>query len=208
MMAIDIIACIINQSSLIDVFQRIQAIDEQLAKENIFVSFKLIRKFSIFLIVIAFLSEIGLTFMNLVIFLDDLMIWKSILWLMTGFPLFINFIGNCQCKNLQKIFKIYFIKIFLAKIWFLCLILLIRQRLMTINKHLSDLAESFGDKKSKLGKNEFFVQTVEFLRNEIGGQRVIKSKNFGWEAKNIQFVAPYKEPEKGKIFYMNLRFKF
>lgn len=177
MMAIDIIAAIVNQSSLIDVFHRLQMIDERLANENIFLNFKFIRKFSIALILFAIFWEFGLTVMNLMIFLDELAIWKSIVWLLTSVPLFINFV---------------------AKVWFLCLILLIRQRLMAINKHLSDLADSFVEKKSKFGKNEIFVQTVEFLRNEIIGPRNVKGKNFGWEVKNIQVVAPYKENGKSE----------
>lgn len=185
MMTIDILASIINQSNFIDVFNRLQAIDERLANENVFVSYKFIRKFSIWLILIAFLSEIGLSLMNLVIILDQMaLIWKSIGWLMTSIPLFINFV---------------------AKTWFLCLILFIRQRLRAINNHLSDLADSFNEKNVKIGKNLFFVQTVEFLKNEIGGGH----KNFAKATKfdeKIQVVAPYKALGRGKK-QENLNFK-
>lgn len=65
-----------------------------------------------------------------------------------------------------------------------------------INNNLSDIADSYGDKNIKIGKNQFFVQTVDFLRNEIvGGQKKAK---FDGKFKNIQIVAPYKEVGRGK----------
>lgn len=65
MMTIDIIASIINQATLIEVFQRLQTIDEKLASENIFLNYKFVRNFSVVLIVIAVLIEVGLSTMNM-----------------------------------------------------------------------------------------------------------------------------------------------
>lgn len=175
MMTIDIFASIINQSSFIDVFNRLHAMDERLANENVYMSYKFIKKFSITMILIAFLGEFGLNLMNLIIIFDQMLLWNSIGWMLTSIPLFINFT---------------------SKTWFLCLILFIRQRMCAINNHLSDIADSYGDKNIKIGKNQFFVQTVDFLRNEIvGGQ---KKTNFNEKFKNIQIVAPYKEVGRGK----------
>lgn len=65
MMIIDIIASIINQSSLIEVFQRFQKIDEKLLSENILISYKFVRNFSIVVILIAFVAEVGLSTLNM-----------------------------------------------------------------------------------------------------------------------------------------------
>jgi 7tm Chemosensory receptor len=157
MMIIDVLASIVNQSGLIEVFQRLQNIDEKLANENIFINYKFVRKFSIYVLLFAFILEIGLSMINFFLYIDDFTLWVTFLWILSSFPLLINFI---------------------AKTWFLCLILMIRQRLRAINGHMSEMADEFGERKVKIGKNEFFVQTVEFLRNEMGGGRVEKGKKF------------------------------
>lgn len=79
---------------------------------------------------------------------------------------------------------------------------MVQQRLRAINRHLSDLAETFSDKKFKIKNHDLILQSVEFLRNEIPGGR--NSNNWRnkfkiGDQKNIQgikIVAPY-ESRKG-----------
>ena len=90
----------------------------------------------------------------------------------------------------------------------MALILMIKERVRAINDHLSGLAENFAERKNKLRKNEFFKETVEFLKSEMGGPRTGfnesgKSKLFLEKIENvtkvgeIKFVKPF-EGKKGE----------
>lgn len=160
MMSIDVISSIINQTSLIDVLDRLQDIDIKLERENVFLNYRAIKRFSIIFIFVALIGEMSLGIMNVIIFQEEISFWESIWWFVSCFPLFVN--G-------------------LARTWFLILIMLVQQRLRAINSHLNDIKKSFNERKIHCGNNiavgridinflrkdNLFIDTVGYLEKEI-----------------------------------------
>jgi gustatory receptor len=167
MMAIDVLACLVNQKSLIDVFDRLREIDEKLAKENILLDYGVIRRYSIIFMLIAFVGEITLGISNLFAFQETLVSLMSLWWMISCVPLFINGV---------------------AKTHFLILILLIQQRLRAINTYLNDTKQVFFERKiryltnnasveSNLKKDNLFIENIGYLEKEIFSTRNMKIKN-------------------------------
>lgn len=127
MMIVDVIASIINQNTIISIFERLKGVDEKLAKENIDVSFEQVIKLGKVLCGIVVCSELILTTLNLVIFSNELTV-ASLYYYFTGLPLILNSF---------------------AKIWFICLIVVVRQRFKAINKYLNATSKLFGTQKKK-----------------------------------------------------------
>jgi hypothetical protein len=173
MMAIDIFASLFNQKVFITVFDRLMDLDEKLMRENISINFKVITKYSIIFLVINFVTEFFLTILNLFVF-DEEISWYSIWFLTTAIP---------HCVN------------GIARIWFLILILLVQQRLRSINAYLEDAKNFFQEKKNKrvnnpnyvdLKKDNIFIENVGFLEKEIFTTKNLTFKNLlvgGNEAK-------------------------
>jgi gustatory receptor len=167
MMAIDVIASLVNQKSLIDVFERLREIDEKLAKENILLDYRVIRRYSIIFMSIAFIGEITLGIANLFAFQETLLSFESLWWLTSCIPLFNNGV---------------------SKTYFLILILLVQQRLRAINTHLNDTKKVFFERKvrhvngnasleSNLKKDNLFIENIGYLEKEIFSTRNMKIKN-------------------------------
>lgn len=212
MMAIDVLASLINQKSFSTIFDRLQEIDDKLGKENVLLSYRDIKKYSIIFLVIAFIGEITLAFFNLIVFETDLFSWSSVWWLASAIPLFINGV---------------------AKTWFLILILLVQQRLRAINGYLNDIKKTFQEKKmrqvnvtgSNLKKDNLFIGNIGYLEKEIfsTGNMKIKSDNawnwvgnsittnkvndisiFAPKSKGLIEVSPYEDKSGRKGEHLNL----
>jgi hypothetical protein len=175
MMAIDFFASLFNQKSFIAVFDRLMDLDEKLMRENISINFKVITKYSIIFIVINFVSEFFLVTLNLIVF-DEEVSWFSIWFYATAIP---------RCVN------------GLARTWFVILILLVQQRLRSINAYLEETKRFFQQRKVKrvnnpnyvdLKKDNIFIENVGFLEKEIFTTKNLTFKNLvvGNEAKWVE----------------------
>lgn len=175
MMAIDVLASLINQKSFVIIFDRLREIDDKLGKENVLLNYRVIKKYSIIFVVIAFIGEITLAFFNLIVFETDLYTWSSVWWLISAVPMFINGV---------------------AKTWFLILILLVQQRLRAINEYLNDAKRTFQERKtrqvdvtgSNLKKDNLFIGNIGYLEKEIFSTRNMKIKSdnaWNWVGNSI-----------------------
>lgn len=208
LMAIDVLAGLINQKSLVTIFDRLQEIDDKLGKENILLNYRIITRYSIIFLFIAFVGEVTLALFNLLEFQSDFFSFHSLWWLISCIPLF----NNC-----------------VAKTWFLILIILVQQRLRAINAYLNETKRIFLEKKmrgvntvgSNLKKDNLFMENIGYLEKEIFSTRNMKIKSgnaWGWDDKSgmtnkvndinifgsksrgIISVAPYDESQKGDTF--------
>lgn len=167
MMAIDVVASLINQNGLITIFDRLRDIDDKLAKENISLNYKIIGKYSIIFMIIAFVGELTLALFNLYDFHEKVISFHSLWFLISSVPLFTNSV---------------------AKVWFLILILLVQQRLQAINVYLNDIKKSFFEKKmrhvnaigSTSKKDNLFLENIGYLEREIFSTRNMKIKSDNW----------------------------
>lgn len=169
MMTIDIIASLINQTALIEVFDRLQDIDSKLERENIYLDHRKNRLTSIILVVKFIILEIGIGVSVIFVFRDQFSIVQGVLWFITCIPLIIDVI---------------------AKTWFLMLILLIQQRLRAINTYLNDIKRSFQERKLRhvktvdskpLRKDNLFMESVGYLETDIYSTRSVKIDGWNWE---------------------------
>jgi hypothetical protein len=208
MMTIDILASLVNQASLIDVFDRLHDIDNKLESENILLNYNTIKRYSIIFITITFVGESTLGLINLIIFNDNSTIWQGLWWLVSCVPLFVNGI---------------------SKTWFLVLILMIKQRLIAINSHFNDIMNTFSERKLrhvniattvasgrgmlnvdlKIRKDNLFVDTFGYLEKEIYAKRNVLKNTVvggngnnnihGWSWANNRIIGDGKRASKKKI---------
>lgn len=175
MMIIDILAALINQKSLVTIFDRLREIDDKLGKENVSLNYKVITKYSIIFLAIGFAGELAMRLFNLVLFQGDASLLYSFWWFMSSIPL----LGNC-----------------VAKTWFLILILLVQQRLRAINDFLNDTKNIIVEKKmrsidtsgSSTKKDNLFIENIGYLEKEIFSTRNMKIKGgnaWKWVDKSI-----------------------
>uniref|UniRef100_A0A336MD31 Gustatory receptor n=1 Tax=Culicoides sonorensis TaxID=179676 RepID=A0A336MD31_CULSO len=127
MMCVDVIASIINQNNFISVFERLKVVDEKLEKENIDIPYAKIVKLGKILTGIVFCAELIITSMNFFMFTTNIDLY-SLYYYFTGFPLILSS---------------------LSKIWFICLIVAVRQRFKAINRYLNETSKLFGAQKKK-----------------------------------------------------------
>lgn len=202
------LACLINQNSLITIFERLREIDDKLGQENILLNHQDIKKYSIIVIAIAFLGELSLCFFNLLLFQESFFSLASAWWILCCVPLFCNAV---------------------AKTWFIILILLVQQRLRAINDYLNETKEIFferkvrraSDSESDQKKDNLFIENIGYLEKEICSTRnmkIISDNAWNWVGNSIVTsnvnniaglapkskafidVAPYKLPSrKGEI---------
>lgn len=161
MFAVDVLASLLNQKSLIAIFERLREIDDKLLKESVSLNYRAIKNYSIILVAIAAVGEVTITIFNLALFQEAIVSWSSLYWLVSSIPLF----NNC-----------------LARTWFLLLILLVQQRLRAINGYLNDTKNVFLKKRSrnatgsKRGDN-LFMENLGYLEREIFSTRNTKIKS-------------------------------
>lgn len=175
MMAIDAVACIINQKRFITIFDRLRDIDDKLEKENVMLNYRVITKYSVILVFIFLIGELALGVFKLVVFKTEFFSFSSLLWLASSVPLFAN--G-------------------LAKTWFLVFILLVQQRLRAINDYLNETKKIFFERKirhfnangSNLKKDNLFIENIGYLEKEIFSTRNMKIKSdnaWNWVGNSI-----------------------
>lgn len=175
MMSIDVLASIINQKRFVTVFDRLRDIDDKLGKENVLLNYRVITKYSIIFVSIAVVGELTLALLNLFFFNTQFFSLTSLWWIASCIPLFAN--G-------------------LARTWFLILILLVQQRLRTINDYLNDIKKIFFEKKvrhvtafgSNLKKDNLFIENIGYLEKEIFSTRSMKIKSdnaWNWVGNSI-----------------------
>lgn len=155
MMTIDIVAALINQTALIDVFDRLQEIDNKLEKENVYLDNRQNRFTSTVFLITFIICEIGIGFAVVFVFREEFSIIQALSWVINCVPLTINVI---------------------AKTWFLMLILLVQSRLRAINTYLNEIKRSFQERKLRhvkaveskpSRKDNLFMETVGYLETEI-----------------------------------------
>jgi hypothetical protein len=210
MMSIDVLGSLVNQKSLVVVFDRLQEIDDKLRKENVLLNYQIITKYSIIFILVAIEYTVGT--INMIVFLQEIPILHKVLWFFSCIPLLCNSI---------------------AKTWFLILILMVKQRLKAINDYLNDTKDIFFEKKfrrvnairSNSRKDNLFIGNIGFLEREILPSRNMKIKDgsawtgnrvndiniFSTDSRGIINVAPYEagtkgEPEPSLIAFHNFPF--
>lgn len=206
MMAIDVVASLINQKCLVVIFDRLREIDDKLGKENVLLNYRIIGKYSIIFLSIALVGEVTLGIFNLIAFQENFFSLSSLWWFISCIPLFANSV---------------------SKTWFLVLILLVQQRLRAINDYLNDVKRVFIARKtrhvvtidnaSNLKKDNLFIENIGYLEKEIFSTRNMKIKNgnaWNWVDKSgmtgrvndifapnprgIISVAPYDARRKGE----------
>jgi hypothetical protein len=163
MLIIDVLASLINQKSLVVIFDRLREIDDKLARENILLNYPVIKKYSITFLLIAFTGEVSLGLFNLIVFHDDFLSLNSLWWLLSCVPLFCNAV---------------------AKTWFLILIMSVQQRLRAINQYLEETKKTLFERKmrrinaggSNLKKDNLFIENMGYLE-EIYSSRKMKIKS-------------------------------
>lgn len=157
MMSIDTIASIFNQRRLIVCLTRLVKVDERLANENIYVQNKRIQTITIVCLVFTLLCEMGLVLFNyfLQFQISDDFILQMFWWFCTGLPIFTNSV---------------------ARVWYIILVLVVRERFNVINEYFADAQESF--KRTKTKYNSFSqknrsssAETVGYLSKEITGPK-------------------------------------
>lgn len=173
MMTIDVIAALVNQVSLMNVFDRLDDIDRKLERENVYLSYGQNRVISIIFIGTFLVAEIVIGLSIVFVFREEFSVLQACCWIISCVPLIINTI---------------------AKTWFLMLILFIQQRLRAINTYLNDIKRSFSERKLRhvsssvdskpptSRKDNLFMETAGYLEKEIYSIRSVNVDGWNWEA--------------------------
>lgn len=127
MMCFDVLAAIINQRKFIKVFERLQRVQSKLEIEGIEVDYRVLTKLGQIFVAIVFFMEYLLITLNFFEFTSTLTI-DSFYYFLSGLPLLLNAI---------------------AKLWFILLILIIRQILQKINNFLNENAKIIKERKKR-----------------------------------------------------------
>lgn len=182
MMVVDVLAALINQKTIVSVFERLKAVDDKLEKENIKVDYGKVIKLSRILLGLVFFTELLLTSLNFVLFTNNIDFY-AFYYYFTGIPLIIN--AN-------------------SKIWFIILIVVVRQRFQAINKYLNETSKLFSDQKKKYeGDQPNFVpgESGNYLEKEM---MFVKNKNLQnklFNPRNVRTikVSPYEATSKSQV---------
>lgn len=188
MMTVDVLAAIINQKTIISIFERLAVVDEKLEKENIDVNYTKVVKLMKILFSIVFVTELTLTTLNFVVFTEkyDLL---SFYYYFTGFPLILNSV---------------------SKIWFVALIVVVRQRFQAINKYLNETSKVFGEQKKKYQTDitsflpddatNYLEKDMLFIKNKN-----LKGKIINPTPRTIK-VSPFDPISKSSVLRINFYF--
>lgn len=152
MLALDMIATLINQRHLIRCIQRLELIDSKLATQNITIDYKPVQRLSICLIIIIFCRKFLMILFGYFVF--ELNIFQ--LWCMYV-PIFVSI---------------------LSKVWFVLIVSNIRKKFESINGRLDEMGNSLKATKEKSLLSEILLLNndddddksslvTDFLRREI-----------------------------------------
>uniref|UniRef100_A0A182W2J4 Gustatory receptor n=1 Tax=Anopheles minimus TaxID=112268 RepID=A0A182W2J4_9DIPT len=118
MMATDMVAAMINQKQLTQCFERIARIDSHLAADGILLNNDRLRRTTIVLLLLMLIFETIITVYSFVVFEEEFTFW-SMIWFITTIPTALNSV---------------------CRIWYVMLVLAIRQRFNAMNAHMNAIA--------------------------------------------------------------------
>uniref|UniRef100_A0A182UJD5 Gustatory receptor n=1 Tax=Anopheles melas TaxID=34690 RepID=A0A182UJD5_9DIPT len=118
MMAVDMVAGLINQKRLAQCFDRLARLDNHLAGEGVMVNNGRMRRYSIVLLLLMLLFEAIITVYSFVAFEEEFNAW-SLIWFITTIPTALNSV---------------------CRIWYVMLVSAIRQRFNAMNAHMNAIA--------------------------------------------------------------------
>lgn len=153
MMLVDILGFLINQKLLVTILNRLEKIDEKLAQENILLDYQRSKNLSKIFIIVTVIGEISLQLTQTLVFKEGSYSYRTLLWFFNGAPLFLNGI---------------------ARIWYILLVLLVKQRLKAINNYFDETKTLFFERKMKMKSGN----SVEIRENVI-------DENFGYLEQEI-----------------------
>lgn len=200
MMAVDIIATIINQKKLIQCIKRMEEIDKKLCAENISINYKQIKNLSYLLIALAMARTITIIVLCVIFFPGD-------------------------SNNFGAFFSVFVST--LSKIWFVIIIYNIHEKFNAINDYLKNLSETLKKRdgnpavtinpniNSNLVSNSIHSQSKPanksdisiisgpfgYLQKEIAPRRKSKQflkKLFDQKQTDVKLVKPYPETDGKK----------
>lgn len=123
MLALDMIATLINQRHLIRCIQRLESIDSKLAEENVTINYKPLQRLSICLIIIIFC--------------------RKLLMILFGY-----FVFGLNVFQLWCMYVPIFVSI-LSKVWFVLIVSNIRKKFEAINSNLDEMGDSLRTTKAR-----------------------------------------------------------
>lgn len=133
-MATDQISALANQSRLGKLYERIRVLDEALLREGCVVDNSMLRRRITIMISIVFAFELTIMLSSYIVLIDYTK-FKSLLWLLSCLPTLYNSVD---------------------KVWFTVTLFAIKQRFITINNALNDMAEEHDHfKMSSLNPKNF-----------------------------------------------------
>lgn len=181
MMTTDMIATLINQRQLMRCVERLERIDFKLSNEGIFMNYRLLQRDSLIMIIIIMSRKYLVIFLSVIVF--DLNFF--ILW----------------CDN-QPVFVSA-----LSKVWFVLLVISIREKFSAINAYLNDLCDKMDKAKmNQTAKSQTSGQTAAYSSNDtiipIKATRPAFSsvKYAGGTMPPIAFIKPFDYIESSNEF--------
>ncbi|XP_050069589.1 gustatory receptor for bitter taste 66a-like [Anopheles maculipalpis] len=148
MMATDMVAGMINQKQLMHCFDRITRIDNHLATEGILLNNLRLRRSTIILLLLVLLFEAVITVYSFVVFEEEFTFW-SLIWFITSIPTAVNSV---------------------CRIWYVMLVLAIRQRFNAMNAHMNAIAHGLLNYKDQfVGEQDADIAEIplDYLEKEI-----------------------------------------
>ncbi|XP_053666048.1 gustatory receptor for bitter taste 66a-like [Anopheles marshallii] len=148
MMATDMVAAMVNQKQLIQCFDRIARIDSHLATEGILLNSSRLRRTTIVLLLLMLIFEGIITVYSFVVFEEEFTFW-SMIWFITTIPTALNSV---------------------CRIWYVMLVLAIRQRFNAMNAHMNAIAHGILNYKDQfVGEPDPDITEIplDYLEKEI-----------------------------------------
>uniref|UniRef100_A0A182HS06 Gustatory receptor n=1 Tax=Anopheles arabiensis TaxID=7173 RepID=A0A182HS06_ANOAR len=148
MMAVDMVAGMINQKRLAQCFDRLARLDNHLAGEGVLINNGRMRRYSIVLLLLMLLFEAIITVYSFVAFEEEFNAW-SLIWFITTIPTALNSV---------------------CRIWYVMLVSAIRQRFNAMNAHMNAIAHGILHYKNQYaGEPDADIAEIplDYLEKEI-----------------------------------------
>ncbi|XP_055311260.1 gustatory receptor for bitter taste 66a isoform X2 [Sitodiplosis mosellana] len=143
MMTLDMLATLINQRHLVRCIQRLEQVDEKLAKENVQIDYRTLKRLSLILIIVT--------------------LFRKFLMMLFGF-----FVFELNVVQLWSMYVPICVSV-LSKIFFVLIVCNIRKKFDAINSYLDELANSLNslNENNSLNKNNSNEETVGVDNNNV-----------------------------------------
>uniref|UniRef100_A0A182K9M1 Gustatory receptor n=1 Tax=Anopheles christyi TaxID=43041 RepID=A0A182K9M1_9DIPT len=148
MMAVDMVAGMLNQKRLAQCFDRLARLDGHLAGEGVLINNGRMRRYTIVLLLLMLLFESIITVYSFVEFEQEYTAW-SLIWFITTIPTALNSV---------------------CRIWYVMLVAAIRQRFNAMNAHMNAIAHGILNYKEQfVGETESDITEIplDYLEKEI-----------------------------------------